>query len=36
MPGMQAQVDIITGHRTIWEYLSKPLVAVKENAFRER
>jgi hypothetical protein len=33
---MQAQVDIITGHRTIWEYLSKPLVAVKENAFRER
>lgn len=36
MPGMQAQVDIVTGHRTVWEYLSKPLVAVKENAFRER
>jgi adhesin transport system membrane fusion protein len=36
MPGMQAQVDIITGHRTIWQYLSKPLVAVRENAFRER
>jgi len=36
MPGMQAQVDIITGHRTIWEYLSKPFLAVKENAFRER
>ncbi len=36
MPGMQAQLDIVTGHRTVWEYLSKPLLAVKENAFRER
>jgi len=36
MPGMQAMVDIVTGHRTIWEYLAKPIVAVKENAFRER
>jgi len=36
MPGMQAQVDIITGYKTIWNYLSKPLLAVRENAFRER
>jgi adhesin transport system membrane fusion protein len=36
MPGMQAQIDIITGYKTIWQYLSKPLVAVRENAFRER
>ena len=36
MPGMQAQVDIVTGKRTVWEYLSKPIIAVKENAFRER
>jgi adhesin transport system membrane fusion protein len=36
MPGMQAQVDIITGKKTILQFLSKPLVAMKENAFRER
>jgi membrane fusion protein, adhesin transport system len=36
LPGMQAQIDIITGGKTVWQYLSKPLVAVKENAFRER
>jgi len=35
-PGMQAQVDIITGSKTILKYLSKPLLGVKENAFRER
>jgi hypothetical protein len=33
---MQAQVDIITGNKTILTYLAKPVVAVKENAFRER
>lgn len=36
LPGMQAQVDIITGSKTVLQYLTKPLVAVKENAFRER
>ena len=36
IPGMQAQIDIITGKRTILQFLSKPLVALKENAFRER
>lgn len=36
MPGMQAQVDIITSKKTILQFLSKPLVALKENAFRER
>jgi adhesin transport system membrane fusion protein len=36
LPGMQAQVDIITGKKTILQYLSKPIVALKENAFRER
>jgi adhesin transport system membrane fusion protein len=35
-PGMQAQVDIITGKKTILQFLSKPLIGVKENAFRER
>ena len=35
-PGMQAQVDIVTGKKTILQFLSKPLVAMRENAFRER
>ena len=35
-PGMQAQVDIVTGKKTILQFLSKPLIGVKENAFRER
>jgi hypothetical protein len=33
---MQAQVDIITGKKTILQFLSKPIVAMRENAFRER
>ncbi len=36
IPGMQAQIDIVTGKRTILQFLAKPLVALKENAFRER
>lgn len=36
MPGMQAQIDIITGKKTVLQFLSKPIVAMKENAFRER
>lgn len=36
LPGMQAQVDVITGHKTVLQYLSKPVIAVRENAFRER
>lgn len=36
IPGMQAQVEIVTGNKTIMAYLTKPLVGVKENAFRER
>ena len=36
LPGMQASVDIITGKKTILQFLSKPLVALRENSFRER
>ena len=32
----QAQVDIVTGKKTILQFLSKPLIGVKENAFKER
>jgi adhesin transport system membrane fusion protein len=33
---MQAQVDIITGNKSVLSYFLKPLIGVKENAFRER
>ena len=36
IPGMQAQVDIVTGSKSVLRYITKPLTAVKENAFRER
>ena len=36
IPGMQAQVDIITGNKSVLSYLLKPFIGVKENAFRER
>lgn len=34
--GMQAQVDIVTGSKTVLTYLLKPLIAVRDSAFRER
>lgn len=34
--GMTAQVDIITGNKTIMHYLMKPILRAKENALRER
>lgn len=35
-PGMTAQVDIITGHRTVLDYLFKPIVKNFNNSFHER
>lgn len=36
MPGMQATVDIHTGSRTVMDYLLKPVLKLREEAFRER
>lgn len=36
MVGMTAQVDIITGKKTIMHYLMKPILRAKENALREK
>jgi adhesin transport system membrane fusion protein len=36
MAGMQAQIDIVTGSKTVLSYLVKPVLAVRESAFRER
>ncbi|NBO19516.1 MAG: HlyD family type I secretion periplasmic adaptor subunit [Proteobacteria bacterium] len=35
MPGMLTEVNILTGKRTVLDYLLRPLVRVKEDAFRE-
>ena len=34
-PGMVAEVDILAGSRTVLEYLTTPIVRVKDRAFRE-
>lgn len=36
IPGMVAQVDIITGKKTILNYLLKPVLRAKDNALTER
>ncbi len=36
LPGMIAQVDVITGMRTVLSYLSKPITRTKQKALRER
>ncbi|TKB24513.1 HlyD family type I secretion periplasmic adaptor subunit [Desulfopila sp. IMCC35006] len=34
--GMTAQVDIITGKKTVMQYIMKPILRAKNNALRER
>jgi adhesin transport system membrane fusion protein len=36
IPGMVAEVDIITGKKTILSYLLKPVLRAKQSAFTER
>ncbi|MBF0283890.1 MAG: HlyD family type I secretion periplasmic adaptor subunit [Magnetococcales bacterium] len=36
VPGMVAQIDILTGKRTILSYIIQPVLKMKETAFRER
>jgi adhesin transport system membrane fusion protein len=35
IPGMTASVDIITGKRTVMEYLLKPILGAQKNALKE-
>ncbi len=35
IPGMTASVDIITGKRTVLEYMLKPILSAKTNALKE-
>ncbi len=34
--GMTAEVDIITGRKTVWDYLMKPFIKASRNALTER
>ncbi len=36
MPGMTASVDILTGKKSVLDYLLKPILKAKQNALRER
>jgi adhesin transport system membrane fusion protein len=36
IPGMVAEVDILTGKKTVMDYLLKPILKAKETAMRER
>jgi adhesin transport system membrane fusion protein len=36
IPGMVAQVDVVTGKKTVLEYLLKPVIRARTNALRER
>jgi adhesin transport system membrane fusion protein len=35
IPGMVAQIDIVTGKRTILHYLIDPVLRIRDNAFRD-
>ena len=35
VPGMSAEVNILTGSNTVLDYLLKPVRRVAENAFRQ-
>jgi adhesin transport system membrane fusion protein len=36
IPGMMAQVNILTGEKSVWAYLMKPLLKARQDAFTER
>jgi membrane fusion protein, adhesin transport system len=36
IPGMVADVDVITGSKTVLAYMTKPLTRLRQNALRER
>ncbi|MDH4062004.1 MAG: HlyD family type I secretion periplasmic adaptor subunit [Aquincola sp.] len=36
IPGMTAEVDVLTGKKTVMSYLLKPVLKVREGAMRER
>ena len=35
-PGMSATIDIITGEKTVFDYMTKPIVKTLSESFQER
>ncbi len=35
-PGMSATIDIITGEKTVFDYMTKPIVKTLSESFKER
>ena len=36
IPGMVAEVDVLTGKKTVLEYILKPIIKTTRGALRER
>jgi adhesin transport system membrane fusion protein len=36
IPGMMAQVNILTGEKSVWAYLMKPILKTRQSSFTER
>ena len=36
IPGMTSTAEILTGQKTVWDYLMKPLLKARDRALRER
>jgi adhesin transport system membrane fusion protein len=36
IPGMTAQIDILTGHKSVLDYILKPILKAREEALKER
>ncbi len=36
IPGMTAQIDVLTGHKTVLDYILKPILKARDEALKER
>jgi adhesin transport system membrane fusion protein len=36
IPGMTATIEILTGHKTVLDYILKPILKARDQALRER
>ena len=36
IPGMTATIEILTGHKTVLDYILKPILKARDKALRER
>jgi HlyD family secretion protein/adhesin transport system membrane fusion protein len=36
IPGMTGEVDVVTGRKTVFQYITKPIFITLDTAFHER